>query len=74
MRLGGFAASAEQPERGPERRPSTVTVLPSAGLQDLTRRFCFEAPFPLSHQSEMLDDVLMQHVLPSFHGIANKSS
>jgi hypothetical protein len=74
MRLGGFAAPAEQSECGLERRPPAVPVLSASSLQGQTLGLCLELPLPLPHERQVLCDVLGQHVLPSFHGIANKNS
>lgn len=67
MRLCGSAPSAEQSQCSLERRAAALTVLPGAGLQDQARGFRLETPLPLTHESQVFHDVLVQHVLPSFH-------
>lgn len=65
MRLCG-PTPAQQPECGFERVPTAVTVLSGARLQGQTLGLRLETPLSLAHESQVLDHVLVQHVLPSF--------
>jgi hypothetical protein len=42
-------------------------VLPGAGVQDQARGLRLEPTLSLTHESQVFVDVLVQHVLPSFH-------
>lgn len=74
MGLRGPATSAEHAECGVEREPFAVPVLPALELQGQPRGFRLQAALPLAHESQVFDYMLVQHVLPSFHGIDNDDS
>jgi hypothetical protein len=65
MRLCGAAALAKHAQCGFERSPAAVQV-PALGLQDQTLGFRLEPPLSLAHERQMLDYMLVQHVLPPF--------
>ena len=74
MGLRWTATPAEQAECGVERVPSTVPVLPAPGLQNQSRGFRLQAALPLTHERQMFDDVLVQHVFPPFSRIDDNDS
>jgi hypothetical protein len=67
MRLCGPATSAQQFECGLERVPTALLVTPAPALQGQTLGFGLATPLSLTLECQVLECVLVQHVLPSFH-------